>query len=385
MFWTNDQVKEAVTILGKYRRICDALPEIARKLSRRVTADSLKHAMKQRKLLAPSAYLGLNFVDNAARKMESAWFRELDETALKSLDCIRPVDGFNYAPRRTILTEQPIEHVPGSYGTISYGGKIYPVSDIKVNCDLEPVEKITKILVCPDAHFPYENKLAWKTFLEACRVTKPDVLVIIGDFCDGMAVSAHAKKATDERRFKNEVEAVNVALDQICALRIPRMIYIFGNHESRFERYLNSKAPELDGMLSLQEEFRLAQRNIEYVAYGDFIKIGEMSYTHDVGRCGINTARQSLSDFGSNLIVGHSHRAAVVYGGTVEGETHVCMNVGHLLNIDDIDYRNRHTAKREWQTGFGICYQTEDGVNWVTFVPIIDGRCIVDGKIVNVR
>lgn len=260
-----------------------------------------------------------------------------------------------------------------------------PASDFSFETivPIKKEEKITKIMVLPDLHVPFENKVAWKTFLKACQVVRPDVVVIIGDFLDCASVSDHAKSAKDEKRFKNEIDAGNAALDELCKLRIPRIVYLFGNHEFRLERYLNSRAPELDDIIDLKKLLKLEERGIEHVPYGEFIRIGKMAFFHDIGRCGSNASRQTLNDFGNNCIFGHSHRASVVYGGTVEGDVHVCMNVGWAGNVDDISYTSRPKAKREWTTGFGFCYQTEDGVTWVTFVPIINGRCVVDGKIVN--
>ena len=110
-----------------------------------------------------------------------------------------------------------------------------------------------------------------------------------------------------------------------------------------------------------------------------------MIFVHDTGRCGINTARQTLSDVCDNVCVGHSHRAAVVYGGTVDGKTHVCINTGWIGAFDAIDYRNVNTAKKEWQHAFTLIYQDSKGVSYCNLVPIINGSCIVDGKYISVK
>lgn len=374
MLWKKEQVETAMKILGKYSRVCDALPEIEKAVNRKVTVNSLKHAMKQRGADAPSYYLqrdlvsvpckhtfdikdnvmlniaGLDLAGEYVRKAENAWIRDIDQETISRINK---------------ETGGSLWKVPGSYREIIYG------------------EKITKIIVCPDAHHPFVDKKAWATFLAACKTVKPDILVIIGDFLDCLSVSAHKKKATDEKFLAMELEAGNKALDEICSLGIDRVIYIEGNHETRVSRFLNDKAPELDGLFVLSEKLKLKERGIEHVPYGEFIRIGEMAFSHDVGRCGVNAARQSLQDFGDNLTFGHSHRAQVVYGGTVEGKTHVCMNVGWLGDYEAIDYRNRPTAKREWQHSFGFIYQDSKGVSYCNLVPIINGSCIVDGKLVS--
>lgn len=395
MLWKKEQVETAMKILGKYSRVCDALPEIEKTVNRKVTASSLKHAMKQRGADAPSYYLQRDLVsaktddvligghvyaerqarllDEAARKADNAWIRNMD---IDLSDAIRPVDGladtkfvhktFPY----TIKDMGYAETVPGFTKEIVYG---------------ERKDKIRRILVCPDAHIPNHDKTAWKVFLKALRVVKPDVLVLIGDYCDMESTSAHPKKPTDERSLKHEVELVNASLDEIRAAYAGRIVYCFGNHEHRTERFLNKNAPELDGLVHLKDLLKLEERNIEYHAYGEFVRIGEMIFVHDVGRCGINTARQTLIDVGDNVCVGHSHRAAVVYGGTVDGKTHVCINTGWIGSYDAISYRNVNTAKREWQHAFSMIYQDEDGVSYCNLVPIIKGKCIVDGNLIDVN
>lgn len=406
MLWKKEQVETAMKILGKYSRVCDALPEIEKTVNRKVTVNSLKHAMKQRGADAPSYYLQRDLVGDAARKMENAWIRHVDQLIINKIDdgsnseagtfnlddVIRPVDGFNSQPKftvkhlpyeiesfdvrknfpKTILECEPGEKVPGAYQEIVYGEK--------------KGEKITKVVCLPDCHIPYHDKKAWELFLKACRVVKPDVLVIIGDLIDFLSVSSHSKSPSDNTNFQTELNAGLAALDELEALGVPRVIYNEGNHCTRITRYVADKAPELYGMMDVKDLLKIDERKgWEWYPYGDFARIGELSTVHDVGYCGINSARASLNAFQNNLVFGHSHRASVVYGGTVEGKTHVCMNIGHLLDYEQVSYRNRHTAKKDWQQGIGMIYQSEDGVSWANFIPFIDGRYIIDGKLVNVN
>jgi predicted phosphodiesterase len=420
--WTNKQLGSAITVLRKFKGVNEALHAIQLSTGRRVTASALRHTFKVNGLEPPHTYLFQDLSGYAARIMKDHIATEQETRVVEKLkdlkisnvkinldQVIRPVDGLTKQlktewPRTTYeYVKTPVSE---SYNSIagcdinSYrtswrdameqdSQKLLDPKSLtsgwiggRFNSDPEP---ITKIMVCPDAHHPYVDKKAWKTFLAALRIVRPDILVIIGDFGDFLSISAHAKKAKDEKRFKAELDAVNVALDEICAIGLKRVIYVNGNHESRFDRYINSNAPELDDVVVLTEKLRLKERGLEHVPYGEFIRIGQIAFSHDVGRCGVNAARQSLSDFGDNLVFGHSHRGAVVYGGTVEGKTHVCMNVGWLGDYNAIDYRNRNTAKREWQHGCGLIYQTDNGESFCNFIPFIDGRCVIDGKYININ
>ena len=368
MQWNKEQIATAIGVLARHTRIIDALDEIATAIGRPVTSDQLKHALKKRGHKTASHYLGSDLVGKAARKAVEQYHADLDRDIEARL--------YNNPDMWVTPEEAPIP-------AVTYRKYSVPFSVPSIT-DFEPdPNRILKIMVCPDAHHPYVDKLAWQTFLKACEVVKPDVLVIIGDFADVLSLSAHPKSPKDETNFEKELSAVNLALDEVSALNIHRVVFCAGNHCHRIDRYIRDRAPELYGMMHIQDLLRLDERGFEYVPYGDFIRIGQIAFSHDVGRCGVNAARQSLQDFGDNLVFGHSHRAQIVYGGTVEGKTHVCMNVGWLGDYDAIDYRNRPTAKREWQHAFGFVYQTADGVSFCNLVPIINGRCVVDGKLVD--
>jgi len=249
-----------------------------------------------------------------------------------------------------------------------------------------PVREVTRILVCSDAHHPYVDRLAWNTFLAAGHELRPDVLVVIGDFADAYSVSQHRKDPNRRARIQDELDACNVALDELDAFRAPVKLFCEGNHETRLPRYIADNAGAIAGLVqSIPQYFRLAERGWEWVPYQSFKRIGKVAFTHDVGRSGVNTARQSLVDFGGNLFVGHSHRGGVAYQGTVDHDPHFCVNVGWLGDLDSIDYVHKARAARDWQHGFGYATQTADGMTWGQFIPILNGRCVVDGRVITGR
>ncbi len=239
-----------------------------------------------------------------------------------------------------------------------------------------------RILVCPDAHHPYVDRRAWDCFLGAAEVLRPDVLVIIGDFADMYAISSHPKHPARKVSFSQEIEATQAALAELQRLAIPRVAYCEGNHEQRLERYITANCPELFGTVAGMRDLLQIdkRRGWEWHPYKTFVRIGHMSFTHDVGRAGVNALRQTLIDFGDNIAFGHTHRLGTAYAGTVDGGTHVGLNVGWLGDVTAVDYRHQFMVKREWQHGFGLIDQDADGVSWCQAVPIINGVCSVDGR-----
>jgi hypothetical protein len=241
---------------------------------------------------------------------------------------------------------------------------------------------VIRALVCPDVHAPNHNAAAWELTLEAARVWKPDVWVFIGDVIDHVSISHHPR-SPDRRMFlKEEIGQVNQLLDQVQGLRIPRVIFLSGNHEEWLGRYIRDKAPELFGLVSIKDLLEIEGRGWEWYAYQEPVKLGKLHLVHDVGRCGKHTAVASLADYGHSIVMGHSHRAAVIYDGTADGERRVAMNVGTLIDIETVEYRSRAMARREWQTGFGIAHILPNGDAFCTFCPIVNGRTVVDGKVI---
>lgn len=236
-------------------------------------------------------------------------------------------------------------------------------------------------LVVPDMHVPYHDVTVWRTILQTVATLRPANVVIIGDFADCYSISFHPKTPTRRLDFESELAAVNTELGALCDLHVQRVIYCEGNHENRLQRYLTAQAPALYSMLPIERLLRVEERGWEWVPYQRWIKIGKIAYSHEVGAAGKMAAQQTLTAFGGNIVFGHSHRGGLAYSGTVEGDRHVALNVGWGGDVEAVDYMHR-AKTREWQHGFGWVEQDGDGNGWCSFVPVIAGRCIVRGQVI---
>ncbi len=243
---------------------------------------------------------------------------------------------------------------------------------------------VKRILVMPDTHEPFSDQRAVDCFLEAAYQYQPDELIIIGDYADFFGVSQHVKPPERKYMFKEEAQQSCDELDVVESLGVKKVTFCEGNHENRLTRYIARQAPELHGIVKTAKELLGVDRRPgwNWLDYGVPYRVGQIAAVHDVGRSGVNAMRASLADFGGNLIFGHTHRLGVFYDGTVDGETRVCMNVGWLGDYDSIDYMHKFKAKRSWQHGFGTVDMDENGVGFCNAIPIINGRCMIDGRTV---
>jgi UDP-2,3-diacylglucosamine pyrophosphatase LpxH len=235
------------------------------------------------------------------------------------------------------------------------------------------------VLWVPDTHVPYEDKRAFELMLKAMRAWKPDAINILGDFGDFYCVSSHSKAPDRVNNLETEVAAINARLDQLDALSAKEKRFVEGNHEWRLERYLADKAPELFGLVGVQELFRLKARGWDYTPYKQSTEQGRVSITHDCGNAGADAHRKAVATFQGNVVIGHTHRMSVHYEGSAKGKSHVGAMFGWLGDVHAVDYMHRVQALRAWQTGFGIGYEEPNGTVHVQAVPIIDYRLVLDG------
>ena len=236
-----------------------------------------------------------------------------------------------------------------------------------------------QVLVIPDTHFPYHDEKVWRCILQAIKQLRPHTAVHIGDVTDSYSVSRFAKDPSRKLEMKWELDEANVQFDRMDGFGCQKRL-VLGNHDIRMEKAIKDQLPALSGMLTIAKELRLAQRGWKVTDYGDWLQIGEVAYTHDVGRYGAYAARQSLMDFGGNLVFGHTHRLAVAYQGQTDGTKHVCLNVGCAIDFDQVGYGYKSKALRDWQHGFGWVTYNSKGQGWCQAIPVIDGVAYVDGQ-----
>jgi len=237
---------------------------------------------------------------------------------------------------------------------------------------------VRAILAIPDVHVPFHDRKAWALMLRVVKATQPDHVVIMGDFMDCYSVSSFPRDPSRVSHLKAEFDMANRELDKLTELVDGRVTFLEGNHERRIARYVEQKASELHGLVDLWDGIFVADRGWRWVPYREHVIMGKLAFAHDIGHAGKGAVQQSLDAMGHNLVIGHTHRAGICYGGTVKGEHRVAMSCGWLGDVTKVDYMHR-AKTRDWQHGFGWVRQADNGDSWLTFVPIIQGKCSLEG------
>ena len=210
---------------------------------------------------------------------------------------------------------------------------------------------------------------------------EPDVLVVQGDIGDNHALSRFSKNPNYPYTFSEEVDSVNIGLDELDALSIPRKIFLEGNHEYRLVRYLQNKAPELFGMTDTPRLYRLKERNYEFFPYKTDTRIGKLWLTHDAGSTGRYAGYRMADLYQGSVACAHTHHMSQVIEGDAHGNPFVVMQTGWMGDPEQVDYPYKVRCRRFWRSGWGSgLLNTETGIFQAQLNPIVNGTVIVGGK-----
>lgn len=241
--------------------------------------------------------------------------------------------------------------------------------------------RLEKILVVPDCHHPYVDRKAWRIMLAAAKAWRPERIITLGDFGDFYCVSSHRRDPNRDRRLEVEMDACRAARAELDALGARHKHFIEGNHCDRLRRYLADRAPELYNTLDVAQLLELPDNGWQVVRYMDHLKVGKVWYTHDVGTASARAHELAEADYQSNVVIGHTHRAALTYTGNSHGSTHVAIMAGWLGDAKYAEYLHRAKKTRYWSHAFLVGYKQPDGVTHFQLVPIVKSRVCLEGKV----
>jgi UDP-2,3-diacylglucosamine pyrophosphatase LpxH len=242
-------------------------------------------------------------------------------------------------------------------------------------------------LLIPDTHRPYHDSKAYNLMIKVAKDISLDEIVILGDYADIYALNAHGGKSPVlPTTLIEEIEDVNDGLDELDLL-FPKAkkVFIQGNHEYRFERYILNNCPELFGITEFKNLINIDKRtNWKFIHYGPnqaySILGSKLTARHEPLA---SSAKATASKALCSLIYGHIHRIEESHLVGLDGTNHVCFSVGWLgdKSLDKIyGYVKGH---HQWQLGFGLVYVDEKtGYFYHQKIHILDNyTCVVNGKL----
>lgn len=223
-------------------------------------------------------------------------------------------------------------------------------------------------------HAPAENKAMMRGVTNLMRDLGDKVrgLVLLGDFIDCNTLSEYDKgrfPVIKNLTIQEEYEAGSRLLDNLTSYLHPdaHKIYLYGNHEDRYNRYMANmqlaKTPipsPAEGMNLYDRGFHVYSRwKHDYVKLGDHLECmhGQFISTH--------CAKKHIDNYRGSVLFAHTHRIQTYIEGSVGG-----FNIGWCGDVDSpfFDYMERGT-KMQWQNGFALVTVDPEGdfhVNQIT-------------------
>ncbi len=252
-------------------------------------------------------------------------------------------------------------------------------------------EWLARVLFITDMHSPYHDKRAINLMEKVALGIGVNKVICGGDAADFYAVSTHNKDPKRRDTFFDEVKVTNRLLRRIegwlHAGRMqpiwlgPQLEFLMGNHEFRLDRYIQERAPEMDGIVSADGLLGLSENGWKVTAYKDHTTAGKLYITHDIGKAGASAVKDAMNSYQDNIVINHLHRIIYLVEGNAKGTPHVAACFGWLGDVTKVDYMHRVKANRDWALGFGIGYLRANGFVYLQPVPIIDYTAVVEGRL----
>ena len=251
-----------------------------------------------------------------------------------------------------------------------------------------------------DTHVPNHSKPAMWCALEAVKIIKPYGFLHGGDFAE-MVTASHwnwkKKKRppldyqlTEIDRELIEANGVLDTIDRICKeAGVQKKVFLQGNHDEWLDRLVEenphlakTKHPTGDGYL-FKDAFRLKQRGYKFYPLGELCRLGKLYLYHGHHHGGINHTRNHLIKMGVNVLYGHWHDVAQSSLTHVDGAKSA-WSLGCLKSFEH-EHGNEWLGRRQtnWGHAFAVVDVWGKGQFTVNVVRIIDGRCSLEGRMLD--
>lgn len=227
------------------------------------------------------------------------------------------------------------------------------------------------VLVGSDAHiWPGPASPAMRAFLMMAKELKPRALVLNGDVLDFATISRHPPIGWEKRpTVQDEIEAAQDQLDKLLRAtpRSCARLWTLGNHDSRFETMIASKAPELAKVagVHLKDHFPLWTPAWSVWLNQDVVVKHRF-------KGGIHATHNNTLWGGKTLLTGHLHSLKVTpftdYNGTRFGVDTGCLADTYARAF--VDYTEDNP--RNWRSGFVVLTFRHGRLMWPELCAVVD-------------
>jgi predicted phosphodiesterase len=195
-----------------------------------------------------------------------------------------------------------------------------------------------KLAVLSDIHVPYHSMSALECALDKIYEEKPDAILLNGDTVDFYGLSRFQKDPR-KRSVAHELQALNEFLDILKQFEA-KIIYKLGNHDERYDHYLQHKAPELLGISDFEFKnlLKAGERKMDVVGEKRIIKANKLNIIHGHEYPSVfspvNIARGLYMKGKVSAMQGHNHQTSEHTETDMNGEIVTTWSLGCLCELN---------------------------------------------------
>jgi predicted phosphodiesterase len=205
------------------------------------------------------------------------------------------------------------------------------------------------ILWLSDIHIPNQDNEALKLAIDYGVKNKINCIVLGGDILDNTPFTNHDAPPPSADDVVEWFEYCEIFLSHLRT-KFPKahIVWLEGNHDNWFVRYLMKKAPMLfnDPYFRLPQRLNLKKYNVDFYEQNIVVRAGKlhMLHGHTIVRgfmAPVNAARGVFMRAKSSMIIGHVHSTSNHSETNIKEEPISCWSVGCLCTLaPDYDPHN---------------------------------------------
>lgn len=248
--------------------------------------------------------------------------------------------------------------------------------------DFTPIVGAKAVLYINDTHGRWIDWSAWRVVKEVMKRVLFDDIIWNGDVLDFYEFSRYHKDPDVERSLQEDIDAwLAVAYGARNLQPDARMHFVPGNHEERYELYLQSDAKRLRGLkfLQLPEIMMLPDLDITPHGVNGFEVYPNLYAFHGetVRKHTGQSAMGEMDRWGMNGCSGHVHRLGVYRRKTFNGSLSWAEG-GCLCDLNPTYMK----GKPNWHHGITIAHYLPSGQVFFEQVEIRNGECAFRGELI---
>lgn len=222
-----------------------------------------------------------------------------------------------------------------------------------------------RIALFSDIHLPYHNIDALSIAIQYCKREKPDLILLNGDTLDCYQMSRFGKDPK-KRNFAHEIATLKQFFQVLNKEFGCQIMFKHGNHEERYNHFLQQKAGELIGMdeFVLDNIIKTRSEGIQIIGDKRIIHANNLNiiHGHEFSQgffSPVNVARGLALRAKASAIQGHNHQSSEHSQVDINGKVMTTWSTGCLCELHPA-----YAPINNWNHGFAVIDLDSNGIDF---------------------